>query len=117
MRRPLLRKNGYYYAVFVVRKKQVWRSLGTKDRIVAAERFEVLQREMPQDRRGKLSDFFADFLERGRLTYKKKTLAIYQWCFRDFLKICGDKQLRNVTRLDAERFRLEKGKKSEDHQR
>ncbi len=104
MRKPFLRGK-IFYAILTKDTKTVWRSLETSDESVAWERFRALKSECAPAKRMMVSEYFESYLERKAIDYSSKTLIMYRQTFRDYLRLCGDKGLKNVTPIDAEIFR------------
>lgn len=70
------------------------------------KRFEALKLEMVPRRSRRVSDFFKEFIRIRLVQNRPKTIEMYQYCFKDFVRICGDKVLRNLGPFDIENFKV-----------
>jgi integrase len=98
-------KSGIYHAVFTYQGKRVWRSTYTKDREEAVRIMEELHKEFPNWKRMKvlqLKDQVKGFLE-GQSA--RATIIMYDYAFRKFAEIIGNKFIRSVTAYDVEVFK------------
>ncbi len=97
-------KSGIFYAIHRVNKKQVWRTLKTRNRLVAHSEFaKVVQNSDPR-RKTLLSNQIKEFIDHVSSTRGVKTCKIYEHALRRFLVITGDIPVSDVNERHFDKF-------------
>ena len=104
------RNNGIYVIVSYRKGKRPWQSTHTRNYSEAAAIFQEHIRQHPANRLARISTYFDDRLEGAALDRRTKTIEIYRRAFRNFLRICGDLYIRNVTPYHIEQFKRQRAK-------
>jgi integrase/recombinase XerD len=106
----LKRNNGIFYIVTCKKEKRMWVSLRTKSDEEARQAFEVYLEAEKRKRALFLSMYAQDFQQRAVLNLSKPTIELYGAAFRNFVRHCGDLQIKNITPLHVEKFKLLRSK-------
>lgn len=95
------RANGVYYVGFYIGKKRVNKSLKTKNKSIANERF----REFKTDNRTvRISDMKRKALEYAGINTSPKTQSAYRNCLTRFMEYLNDDKLANISETDIKNY-------------
>lgn len=104
------RSNGIFYQVSYQTGRRIWRSTGVRTKPLALRAIEDgLDRSKPK-RSITMAQFSAEFLDHARTNFAPTTVELYERAIKNFVRLVGDKPLRNYTSLDAERFKTLRAK-------
>ena len=98
------RSNGFFYGIFWVHGKQVWRSTGCQDREEALVVYEDLRNEHESIDRITILKFRKLLLELLDGKLAPATVALYSNALQKFAEIVGDIRLSRATALHVEKF-------------
>jgi integrase len=99
------RPNGIYYQIINQGGKRIWRSTGARTHSAAiAAIHNGLERNTPK-RCVTVSQFYVDFLLYARTNLAATTVDLYDRAVKNFIRLVGDRPLRDYTAQDVERFK------------
>jgi integrase len=97
--------NGVFYIVSTEKRQRVWRSLHTKNRTEAYQRFLDLSPKPKDPSRPDLLDAERQYMEYVRTNLSAKTCKVYENTFKIFNAFIGSKVLAEIGPWDIERFK------------
>lgn len=100
-------KSGIYYAILRVNKKQVWRSLKTKNSRTAHEEFQRIMHSTDPQYKTLLSNQINEYLTHIQATKNIKTYKIYQLALKRFLQAAGDIQIKDTNQRHIDKVLTE----------
>ena len=115
----LLKRNKIYHMVFYLDGKKKFKSTKTTDKRLAEKIAKKIEADIIMDKFGlpintgkknTLKDFIEKYLEYSKANKAPGTYEIDKYALNLFLDTIGDKNLKNITVLDCEKFKIERAK-------
>ena len=105
-------KTGFFFIVYTINGKRIWRSLKTKRRDAAQQRFLEAKDHDPADKKPSLSRSLEEYLSYVSTNFAPKTLRCYRETLKNFTRFFGKKKETSlISARDIELYKSNRSRK------